>query len=476
MALKVTEIPLLDNLVLLGPPGVGKSEVIREAARREAIQHGRVFLDIRESLSRGTSIEELARRVEKEPRRYYLYLEVPLSELVTEYFIGGGREMREILRLYAVDGVEGVLVVDGLNALDSNEAVSVAASLVGEKRLGTSLALQPTVKVVLLGYTPEYGGLQDIPVALVVRATVLRVEPPSLEEWYWYMVERFSPIMPDYYASLLARARRAIEEGGRELGVNILAAPVEFFAGGAPTPRSWTRLVLTLAGLHERLRNGEISVEEYRRYAGEVIRGTLGSKIAGVVEKYLVGGAITSDALLELFRRGRDGLRDLLREAFEEEGELKSDIMEALRGLDALYAYRVLRLARTVLDSIEGYARGRLEEGRVAKSIERFVKETNSLLRDIRSLLELVLAVAVEDGRREVIDVVLGVDDRIRETMLKLAERVEALIREHRRSIEALAGGERGGEALKLIDGVWDGFNRIMLSPYTPLRSVISMG
>ncbi len=477
MAIRVTEVPLLDSTILLGPPGSGKSEVVREKARREAAAAKRLFIDVREALATGSSLEELSRMVRNEPRRYYLYYELPLNEFVTEYLIAGRREAWEVLSLFSTPGVTGTIVVDGLTRVLSDEAMSVLTSLLGDKRLGSSIALGESVRVVALGYPPEYGGPQELPPSLAARATVIRVEPPTLEEWYWYMLERYSSTMPEHYASLLSRARRAVEKGSEEIGVNILAAPPEYFAGGAPTPRSWTRLVVALTRLYERVRSGEMSVEDYRRHAAEVIRGTLGSKIAPIVEKYLIGGAITTDALIELFRRGRDGLRDLLQEGLVEESELRDDILEAIHGLDTLYAYRVLRSAIQALEALHEYLRGAVDESQVAKSIERFVRDAGGLLKEVRSLLEFILASVTEANIRDVADVVFEVDDRLRETSLKLAKRVETIIREERRSLEtgAEAGGERREEALRLLDSLWDGFNRVLLSPYTPLRS-LTMG
>ena len=45
--LRVTQVPLIDRLLVLGPPGIGKTEVILEKSRERAGRLGRVFVDLR---------------------------------------------------------------------------------------------------------------------------------------------------------------------------------------------------------------------------------------------------------------------------------------------------------------------------------------------------------------------------------------------------------------------------------------------
>jgi replication-associated recombination protein RarA len=46
--IRVTQIELIDRLMLIGAPGIGKTEVIRQKAEEEAKKLNKIFIDLRE--------------------------------------------------------------------------------------------------------------------------------------------------------------------------------------------------------------------------------------------------------------------------------------------------------------------------------------------------------------------------------------------------------------------------------------------
>ncbi|MEM4445616.1 MAG: AAA family ATPase [Thermofilum sp.] len=246
----VTKAPLVDRLLILGPPGVGKTEVIKARARELALRRGRTFVDLREASAE--VIEDIAQN----PQRYFLFLRVIAPHVFPEdialpqphphanYVVP-----RPLLffYLFTLEGVEGVLFIDELNNVQRDDQLSMYFSLILEKELAYNVRLSPGVLVVAAGNTGEWSEVaRALPLPLINRLTVLYVTAPTVEEWERYTLEKaFSE-----GRALDARVIAFLKVSKKPL---IEPPPPGVENVNFPTPRGWTELAFLLPQLPEEL-------------------------------------------------------------------------------------------------------------------------------------------------------------------------------------------------------------------------------
>ncbi|MEM1868450.1 MAG: hypothetical protein QXY83_06380 [Thermosphaera sp.] len=239
----VTKIPLLDRALLLGPPGVGKTEVVRAKAQEEAKMMRRVFVDLREASP------EVVEKVIQEPEKYYVYLRVVAPHLTPED-LGVPRPHErygyveflplKYLHILSLPSIAGLLFIDELNNVQRDDALTMFFSILQEKEAAYNIRFSPLVKVVAAGNESEWSEVaRALPWPLINRMTVFYVSPPTPTEWASYMEARYGEGWERLTAAYLQlhpdRMLKAPPPG---------AENVNF-----PTPRAWTEVALLLKQL-----------------------------------------------------------------------------------------------------------------------------------------------------------------------------------------------------------------------------------
>jgi hypothetical protein len=272
-------------MLLLGPPGIGKTEVVRALARKEAERLGKTFVDLT-----GEVGDEVVEMVRADPRGHYLFLRVTAPTVFPEE-LGFPRERNSLvdiippkkLYLMTLPGVHGVLFIDEVTNVQLTAQVTMFFSIIQEKEFGWGIKLSPNIKVVLAGNTPEWSEIvRALPKPLRARMTLINVEPPTVKEWGAYMEREHN----DYWEKLtLAYLTVNADE--------LLKPPSDDWSN-FPCPRNWTELALQL---YELKKNG--ASEDFIE---EVIIGRLGREVGTKFAAFL-RERLTPEEMERLARR-----------------------------------------------------------------------------------------------------------------------------------------------------------------------------
>jgi len=269
MPVPVDRIVLMDRMILIGPPGIGKTEVVKQLSMREARRLGRTFVDVRR-MSR-----ETAEEVRRHPERFYLYVRIVAPHVMPEdlsfprraddyvEFVGP----REIA-LFTLEGIRGTIFIDEITNVARRDQEAMYYSILQEKEVGWGLKIRDEVFVVAAGNPPEVSSsASPLPAPLINRGTVIRVREPSIESWVQYM----DSTRPAW---------------AREAAAYLVAFPGDFYKPpkdtatleNFPTPRSWTRAAELLA---TRLRGAPQDL------VAEAMAGTLGPEVGAKFAAFL---------------------------------------------------------------------------------------------------------------------------------------------------------------------------------------------
>jgi KaiC/GvpD/RAD55 family RecA-like ATPase len=244
----VTKVPLLDRILLLGAPGIGKTEIIRQKAKEEARRLEKIFVDLREVN------EELLEQIFEYPDKFYIYLRVVAPHIFPEDLgipkmvnHASNKDYVEyvppkVLKVLSLPEIHGVLFIDEITNVQRDDQISMYYSLILEKEAGFQLKLSRNVKIVLAGNTPEWSTIvRELPAPLINRMKIFEVTPPTVDEWIDYMQRTYND-----------RWEKACAVYLKMFPAELLIPPKQAFEA-FPTPRSWT---LTCLDIYE-LRRSE---------------------------------------------------------------------------------------------------------------------------------------------------------------------------------------------------------------------------
>lgn len=277
IGVKVNEIELIDGLFLLGAPGIGKTEIVRQKAAQMAKERNLKFVDLREATD-----EEIL-KVMKHAEEYCVFYRIAAPHLIPED-LGipnkniNGLKYAEVIpqKVLAVLSTPnlgcGVLFIDEITNVQREDVMTLLFTLILEKEASWYLKLSRNVMVVAAGNPPEWSTVAN-PLPLPMRMGRLipvRVSPPSVEDWIEHMNRTYG------------------NEWEKTIGAYLMMYPGDFISPpseddgftAVPSPRSWTKLALLLPKL-ERARESEEKKTISKEFIEQTIMGLVGPK-AGV--------------------------------------------------------------------------------------------------------------------------------------------------------------------------------------------------
>jgi len=274
---RITQIRLIDRLLLIGPPGIGKTEHIRYLAEQEAKRLGKTFVDVRRDLKRRP---ELVREIQQNPGKFYLYWRIVVPHVFPED-LSFPLKVEDILKyvqfiaprelmLFTIPDIYGVMYLDEITNVARKDQESMTFSWINEKEIAWSLQLSDNVKIVAAGNPPEVSSVAStLSAPLINRMIRVYVEPPTVEEWIDYMVTRYGDGWDRRTAAFLMMFRDSLYKPPKDVST------LDSF----PTPRSWTRLALLL--------RNELQ-DAPREFVEAVILGCVGDEVGAKFAAFIV--------------------------------------------------------------------------------------------------------------------------------------------------------------------------------------------
>jgi len=256
------------SIIMLGPPGIGKSEAVAQAAERIARRLNKKFIKYD---------DDKYNEIMEHPDEHFVLVDVRLTEVEPADLMGIPRE-RNGTMFYTppswakvLSKAPGILFLDELTQVQRDDIFAVAHKILLDKMAGFT-RFHPDVMVVAAGNTPEDSPIaRPLPTSLINRTLVIKADKPSIDEWAKYMEERYGDKWDKrVYAFLMYQSDKFIEP----IDKNELER-LDNYA----TPRTYTMAAVRLA----ELANAPITQEMLRATLVGLLGPSVGQALFGFI-------------------------------------------------------------------------------------------------------------------------------------------------------------------------------------------------
>lgn len=253
------------SVILLGPPGVGKTTLVEEAAKTLAAEMGRQFIKIQRA------DPDIINDIIKSPAKYFILAEVVLTHLEPVDLTGIPRvvsdnyaryTLLDFMYVLTLKGAAGILFLDEFTADPRNDRRSACLKLINERSAGFR-ELADDILVVAAGNTKTSSELAedlDEPMRRG-RALIIFISMPSVAEWAAWMDSLGKPwdrrilaFLHRYPVRFFSQKRRISDNEDPEYNNRVLNSP-----------RGWSKLAWLLAKI------GDVDEDEFAALISAVV-------------------------------------------------------------------------------------------------------------------------------------------------------------------------------------------------------------
>ena len=176
------------SVLLLGPPGIGKSTGVQEFSEYMAKKLDKEFIDYS---------DDVADKILDSPDKYFVFNDFRLTEIEPSDLAGipfrdnGAVKFAPLLWARCMSKVAGVLTLDEITNINRADMISASYKLVFDHKAGYT-KFGNDVFIIACGNRPEHASVANmLPVPLIGRLIVLSVEAPKIDEWYSWMDSKY---------------------------------------------------------------------------------------------------------------------------------------------------------------------------------------------------------------------------------------------------------------------------------------------
>lgn len=291
-----SQAPSYPSVIFIGPPGVGKSTIVRETAGELAGETGRILVNLSDEAELYRMYSEIEGCGNDQDclsnleQRYFAFLDLRLTEIEPQDLLGiprmDGGVMRYAPPLWAVvlRHIPGILFLDELSNVDRPDVLAASYKILLDRSAGF-VKFHPKVMVVAAGNLQSHapGLARPLPMPLINRSSVFYVDAPDVDSWYEWTYRKLTDMLSNHDASILNDHLKTLSivkaylstKPSSMIRVGAEARNVELNEN-TPTPRAWSHFVFTTpASLMDRLR--EVDVRLLTSYIASFVGNAVAS-------------------------------------------------------------------------------------------------------------------------------------------------------------------------------------------------------
>lgn len=226
-----TGLPM-HSFLLLGAPGIGKTEITKQSAERIAKLEGKIFVTNTDLMKDFDLLQDVLNTTDK----YFVFVDLDLSKMEPSDFgipdLNANFKDAFVYKIPAILSAltkhPGMLFLDEMTNIQREDMIAAIHKIVAEKKIGSSALHQGTL-IVAAGNRDEDAGIiksHILTAPLVNRFQIIKVLPPKAESWFLHISEKY-PEVPRYLIGFMSGLLKDLYTKNDHLYRNVEDLPMD---------------------------------------------------------------------------------------------------------------------------------------------------------------------------------------------------------------------------------------------------------